>query len=120
MATIYLVRHGEAAAHWADAADPGLSARGEEQAKAAARKLAALGPLPIVSSPLRRARETAVPLQVAWQATVRIEPAVSEIPSPGIPLGERSAWLTQLMHGSWNTAQPELQHWRATLLGFLA
>ena len=36
---IYLVRHGEAAASWAQATDPGLSEFGHEQARAAARLL---------------------------------------------------------------------------------
>ena len=119
MAKIYLVRHGEASAHWTDAADPGLSARGTEQARAAARILAPLGPLAIASSPLRRARETAAPLEAAWQTTARIVAAVAEVPSPGIPLAERQTWLTRVMQGSWSDAEPGLHTWRGTLLDFL-
>ena len=32
--TVYLVRHGEAAASWETAVDPGLSAAGQQQARA--------------------------------------------------------------------------------------
>ena len=56
MATLYLVRHGQAAASWGEDPDPGLNALGHGQA---ARMAAALGPMPIMISPLRRTRETA-------------------------------------------------------------
>ena len=119
VARIYLVRHGEASEHWTDAADPGLSVLGHEQARIAARKLAPLGPLAIASSPLRRARETAAPLETEWQTAARIVQAVAEIPSPGIPRGERSTWLTRLVQGSWRSADPGLHAWRGALLDFL-
>jgi broad specificity phosphatase PhoE len=119
VARIYLVRHGEAAAHWTNSSDPGLSVLGQEQARTAAIKLAPLGPLPIASSPLKRARETAAPLETEWRTTARIVAAVAEIPSPGIPPGERSAWLAQLVRGSWSSAEPGLRAWRDTLLHFL-
>ena len=58
---IFLVRHGEAAASWGEATDPGLSDKGREQAECAADELASmLGDYTtIVSSPLLRAQETA-------------------------------------------------------------
>jgi len=120
VATIYLVRHGEASAHWTDATDPGLSTLGNEQARAVATKLTPLGPLAIASSPLRRARETATPLETAWQTPARIVDAVAEIPSVGISRAERLAWLTGLMQASWSSVDPALRRWRSTLLDFLA
>lgn len=119
MARIYLVRHGEASAHWTDASDPGLSVLGNEQARTVATRLAPLGPLPIASSPLRRARETASPLEAAWQTAARIVDAVAEVPSPGIPLGERQVWLTRLTEGGWSSADSGLRTWRGMLLDFL-
>jgi len=59
---LVLVRHGEAAAGWIDDADPGLSEVGQQQARDVVDRLVALGPLPILTSPLRRCRETAAPL----------------------------------------------------------
>ena len=59
MATLYLVRHGQAAASWGEEPDPGLNALGHGQAARMAAALAALGPMPIMISPLRRTRETA-------------------------------------------------------------
>jgi broad specificity phosphatase PhoE len=119
VARIYLVRHGEASAHWTDATDPGLSVLGNEQARTVAGRLAPLGPLIIASSPLRRARETAAPLETAWQNAARIVEAVAEVPSPGVPAGERSAWLTRLIQGGWSSADSGLRAWRAKVLDFL-
>jgi len=119
VARIYLVRHGEASAHWTDADDPGLSALGGEQARAAAERLAPLGPLAIASSPLKRARETAAPLETVWQATAHIVDAVAEIPSRGVSRAERNAWLTRLMQGTWSSADAELRAWRNAALDFL-
>lgn len=62
MATLFLVRHGRAAAGFDGHHDPGLDDLGRTQAISAAAHLAPLGPLAIYSSPLARARETAIPL----------------------------------------------------------
>ncbi len=55
--TLYLVRHGEAAASEED--DPGLSEHGRRQAAAVATRLAPAASDALVHSPKRRARETA-------------------------------------------------------------
>ncbi|MGA0879643.1 MAG: histidine phosphatase family protein, partial [Ilumatobacteraceae bacterium] len=101
---IHLVRHGRAAAGWDDDADPGLDAVGRSQAEVTARRLAQLDPTVLVSSPLRRCRETAGFLAAMWNdASVAIEPRVSEIPSPdGVPLGQRVPWLRAAMAGCWH------------------
>ena len=57
MPKLYLVRHGRATSGWGLEADPGLDESGHLQAEASARKMAPVGPLPIIASPLRRARE---------------------------------------------------------------
>ena len=62
MAKIYLVRHGRTTSRWGMEKDPGLDELGRAQAKAAARRLASLGPHPIITSPLKRTRETSAPL----------------------------------------------------------
>lgn len=121
MTRLYLVRHGEASAAWHVAADPGLSDLGRRQAGEAARKLARLGPLDILSSPLLRARETAEPTSRIWDRSIGIADDVAEIPSPAdLPLSERQKWLVELMQGGWaKAAAPQLK-WRETLIGFLA
>jgi broad specificity phosphatase PhoE len=114
-----LIRHGEATEHWTEATDPGLSALGMKQAHALARKLALLGPFAIASSPLRRARETAAPLELTWGTRARIVAAVTELPTPRLRLDERPAWLADVMHRGWGSANETLLAWRRTLLDFL-
>ncbi|TNF84283.1 MAG: histidine phosphatase family protein [Gammaproteobacteria bacterium] len=116
MAKVYMVRHGKAAAGFAGHADPGLDEVGRSQAEATAAMLADLGPLPIYSSPLARARETAVPLAERWSSEVIIEPRVAEIPSPTEDLAERAAWLREAMAGSWANLDGNLQTWRRELI----
>jgi broad specificity phosphatase PhoE len=102
MVRVHLIRHGRAAAGWDTDPDPGLDDIGRAQAGTMARSLVSLGPLPVVTSPLRRCRETAAPLAAAWGVTPVVEPDVAEIPSPeGVPLGERVAWLRQAVGGTW-------------------
>lgn len=117
MVRLYLIRHGRAAAGWDRDLDPGLDALGREQAEAMAASLASRGPLPILVSPMRRTRETAAPLERLW-APGAVEPAVSEVPSPVMSLGERRAWLTALMGRRWRP-DDDLAAWRAALLARL-
>lgn len=113
MPLLHLVRHGRAEAGFGESMDPGLDALGRGQAEDVAARLAPLGPLAILSSPLRRARETAAPLARLWNCAPAIEPAVAEIPSPrGLGLQERVAWLRGLMGGSWREASRDLAEWR--------
>jgi broad specificity phosphatase PhoE len=99
---LHLVRHGRAAAGWDTDPDPGLDEIGQRQAVTVAARLEALGPLPILTSPLRRCQETAVPLATAWGVEPRIEQAVAEIPSPeGIAMADRIDWLRVAMRGTW-------------------
>jgi broad specificity phosphatase PhoE len=118
MTRIYMVRHGRAAAGFGESMDPGLDELGRSQAEAVAQTLKALGPLPILSSPLARTQQTAIPLAKFWAATTEIEPAVAEIPSPkGMTLEGRVAWLRKLMAGSWRDVSPELASWREHCIG---
>jgi broad specificity phosphatase PhoE len=120
LSRLYLVRHGQAAAGWDQDADPGLSETGRAQAEAAAVELAPLGPLPIVTSPLRRTRETAAPLAAAWGVSPTIDPAVSEIPSPTDDLAERGEWLIRLFAQPWDDWPADLQAWRRQIPATLA
>ena len=103
MSRIYLVRHGRASAGWDKATDPGLDGVGRSQADGVAARLAPLGPLTVVSSPMSRCIETATPLSAIWKTEARIEPAVAEIPSPdGLAMAERVDWLRAAMRGTWS------------------
>lgn len=117
---IYLVRHGEAAASWGESADPPLSELGREQAHAVARTLTAgeVTPDLLVSSPLKRARETAQPLSEALSLSVSVDECFREIPSP-VPLSERQDWLRQFMRERWEMQGPLLWGWRDAMLAAL-
>lgn len=114
---ILLVRHGQAAAAWNTDPDPGLSEAGSQQALAVRDALASMAPVPVFSSPLRRAQETAVPLATAWQIPVQIDTHIVEIPSPaGLSLAERLQWLYSIRDVRWPQASDDLLRWRETLL----
>ncbi len=121
MARLYLVRHGEPTGTWTDSPDPGLSTLGHEQAKEAAERLRAFGSLDIVTSPLRRAQETAIPFATLRGTSPRIASAVSEIPTPsGVALENRGDWLRSVMTGRWSDTDRALQDWRAQLIAYLS
>jgi broad specificity phosphatase PhoE len=119
MTRLFLIRHGEPEAAWGGAdEDPGLSPRGREQAHAAAQVLAGLGALNVVSSPMRRCRETAAPFASLARRTPHIEPRVSEIATPA-GVADRRAWLEQNFawrvgagQRRWDALDAGLRAWR--------
>jgi len=119
MPTLYLVRHGHAAASWEANHDPGLDAQGRDQARSAADVLGRRGPLGLVASPMTRTRETAAPLAEVWGVEPRIEPRVSEIPAPTDALAERGDWLRDITARRWPELDEDLQRWRVEVLDAL-
>ena len=125
MTGLVLIRHGEPAAAWGgSAADPGLSALGREQARAAAERLSELGQLDVVSSPMRRCWETAAPFAEATGRPPILEPRVSEVVAPP-EVTDRRVWLQQTFpwRGGapllWTSLAPELHAWREAMLGYV-
>ncbi len=116
MATLYLVRHGRAAAGWDQDADPGLDEVGRMQAHAMAERVAPLGPLQLVTSPMRRCVETAAPLAAAWGREPTVERGVSEVTSPTPDLKARTQWLRGFLAGGWSEADADRQVWRANVI----
>ncbi len=119
MTTIYLIRHGRASASYTDDLDPGLDDLGVEQAEKVAENLLNKLPLEIVSSPLRRALETAAPLSTRTGIGIATEKRVSEVPSPGLSLEERGPWLKKVMQGNWPDQSDELLGWQRDMVNFL-
>lgn len=116
MTTIYLIRHGKAEAGWSEQRDPGLDDTGRRQAEKAARALQDRGPLPVLVSPLRRARETASEFETLWRQPATIESRVAEIPSQGMTLIERADWLKSLTRRRWDDLDEVIQSWRRTAI----
>jgi len=116
MAIVHLVRHGHAAAGFSSAADPGLDALGLAQAESMAAAMAPRGPLPLITSPLLRTRQTAAALASVWGTPATVDERVAEIPSPTDDLAQRGAWLRQAMAGTWADLGPDLATWRDRLV----
>jgi len=113
---LLLVRHGRAAAGWDADTDPGLDETGREQARRMAQQVAPLGPMDFLVSPMRRTRETAAALAELWGVAPRIEPRVSEIPSPTSDLKARGRWLREIAARRWSELEDEaLVRWREAL-----
>ena len=120
MSRIYLIRHAKPAAGWGGHDDdPGLDEAGKAQAQAIAEALMALPPdqrpTKVVSSPLRRCRETAEPFAQALGVAVEIDPHVGEIPTPkALHPDERGPWLQRAFTGRWAETQGDLDYdqWR--------
>jgi broad specificity phosphatase PhoE len=121
VAKLYLVRHGKPMARYDQDHDPGLDEVGREQARAAALELRHLAPLALVTSPLRRTRETAAEFEKRFGVTARVEPAVGEVRSPTDDLAERTAWLGEILRGrrGWSELDEERRRWRDGVLAAL-
>ena len=116
MAKLYLVRHGNATAGWGMEKDPVLDDLGHAQAKAAAPRLAPLGPLPIITSPLTRTRETSRPLAEIWDIEPRVEKRVGEIRFPSGSHSSRVQWLQSIMGDNWSNLDSDLKAWRREVI----
>jgi broad specificity phosphatase PhoE len=109
MTQALLLRHGESVSN----ADPEaialpeeigdrLSGRGRQQARAAADGLKGMGITRLLSSPMRRAQETAEPLSEALELPVAVLPYVHELrEGPG--------------YGELNPEQQKLRRWSARM-----
>jgi broad specificity phosphatase PhoE len=121
MARVHLIRHGEPARAWGAGDDPGLSEAGRAQAARAAQILLTQQISDVLTSPMRRCRETAAVLENAMQFKARIEPRVSEAEAPDG--ADRRAWLAATFpwgEGAaatlWRDLDPTLQRWREAVI----
>ena len=116
MTDIWLVRHGEAAASWEQSPDPGLSALGHQQARAAAEILHRQLPneVSLLTIPKARARETGEPLALLRQSVLVEHPAFTEVHAP-VPMSARKVWLREFMGQRWSEQPAPLWQWRNTI-----
>jgi broad specificity phosphatase PhoE len=126
MSRLYMIRHGKPASTWGQSSDldPGLDELGDAQARGARDALLAVSDPPkrVVSSPLRRCRETAAPFAEAIGVQLEIDPAFGEIPTPAhLSLEERPAWLRKAFGGRWSEINGDLDYevWRRDVVAAL-
>ena len=129
MARIYMIRHGKPTGGWGQDPDPdpGLDPTGLRQARAAAEALKALPdaerPARVLSSPLRRCQETALPFADAIGVPVEVDERVGEIPSPAaLSHEERGPWLRNAFQSHWADVRGDIDYdaWRASVGAALA
>jgi len=97
-----------------------------KQAEAAADVLADLPALQAITSPLKRCQETAAPFAARLGAAARIEPRVTEVPSPAV--ADRQAWLRATFRGAFDAGAPngwtacgeEVLRWRDGVIAALS
>jgi probable phosphoglycerate mutase len=110
---VYLVRHGEAEMPWSQAKDAGLSESGRRQAETVADELAPLKSLQLISSPLLRAQQTAMPLGRRWDMPTQIDQRYREVPLTS-NTEKRKAWLVEVMSWRWPEVNSSISAWRNT------
>lgn len=116
MNRVHVIRHGRPASTWGGQdEDPGLDETGRAQAVAVAQEILALSadqrPKRVVSSPLRRCRETAQPLADALGVELIIDPRVGEIPTPtALSPEQRPTWLREAFGGRWDQIVGDLDY----------
>lgn len=113
--TIYLIRHGLAAAG-AEDLDPGLDPVGHAQAAATADAFRGRDIARLVVSPLRRTQETAVPIAEAVGVAGETRVEVAEVFDPTMPPAERRQMIGPFMAGTWSTQPEHLVAWRQRVL----
>ncbi|HEU5300945.1 MAG TPA: histidine phosphatase family protein [Acidimicrobiia bacterium] len=119
MTRLLLVRHARPTENWDSAPDAGLDPLGHEQAAGLVDLLGGDAPRPVLTSPLRRARETAAPLASHWGAEPHVVPAVGEITAPHVDPADRVGWLRGVLAGTWSQVDDRLAAWRVALLDAL-
>lgn len=113
--TIYLVRHGKAAAGVEDL-DPGLDESGRQQALHVSETFATHRIGRLVVSPMRRTRETIAPLAAALGIDPEVRDEISEVFDPAMASDARRTMIGPFMQGTWSDQPAELQAWRRRCL----
>jgi len=116
--TIYLIRHGLAAAGTHDL-DPGLAETGHRQAEATANVFHGRNVGRLVVSPLRRTRETAAPIAALLGIEAEIREEVAEVFPPDMPGDRRTSMIGPFMTGRWSDQDADLLAWRRRVVDTL-
>ena len=109
--TIHLIRHGQAITG-TDDLDPGLAPIGHDQARITAALFDRRPIARLITSPLRRTRETAGPIAETTGLQPEIRHEVSEVFDPAMPPEERRNMIGPFMASRWSEQNETLNAWR--------
>lgn len=123
MSRLFLIRHAQPEAMWGgDNNDPGLTKAGKAEADAAAQLMGPRGAMKIISSPLKRAKDTAAAIASVVGGPVTIDPRIGEVAAPA-GTRDRRQWLVEMFPWGdlatmrkWSQMDPALQQWRQGVL----
>ena len=117
---IILVRHGEASAEWSAHLDPGLSAKGREQAKNSGKSLVnELSCYQLLSSPKKRAIETMEIMNKGYKNSFELDHRFIEIPSSNIDADKKKEWLVSIFTTPIEELPETVTKWRNKLIDWL-
>tara|TARA_B100000029_G_scaffold516695_1_gene632826 strand:- start:9062 stop:9625 length:564 start_codon:yes stop_codon:yes gene_type:complete len=116
--SIYLIRHGETQYAWDQDNDSPLSSDGCLQSEELIEKLNNddLTSFDLISSPKKRARQSAAPLSKFLDKAVVINDVYVEIPFSGIKQEQKNEWLNNIMHMNIAKLPKEIKAWRNNIL----
>lgn len=115
-ACIRIIRHGEASSSPGGAADPSLTLRGVRQAFDLPR-LVTRRPSQLLTSPLIRARETAMPLSAALEMERLVVEPYGELPwRDGQTVVDRTEDLADMLAARWPDLRQPWREWREKLI----
>ena len=122
MARLHLVRHGRAAAGWDTDPDPGLDDVGRAQAGALADRLAPLGPLPVLTSPLAALPGDggAARRPLGDGADGRAASSPRSRRRRAYAMAERVEWLRAAMAGTWSELGERYTAYRDAVVAWIA
>ena len=117
---IILVRHGEASAGWATHPDPGLSKKGQLQAKITGDDLIdKISCYQLCSSPKKRALETMEIINHENRYPVEVNSHFIEIPSNNIDKNKKNDWLGSIFTCPIGELPNSVKKWRNNLVNWL-
>jgi len=115
-ARLRMIRHGESVQSRNGGTDPGLSVLGARQALELPASVTDR-PDRLVTSPLIRARETALPLAASLGLERSVDDDFAELPwRPGQSAAERVAELSEALHGNWSDFDAQWRNWRQRII----
>ena len=114
---IYLIRHAKTLTPWSIEPDSPLSPHGISQAQALGESWRPPKVDVILTSPLKRALQTAEIVASIWSANVKIEKGLGEIPCPHSERSKRQTFLETILKSDWSDIQTSPIHqWRSEVL----